>query len=954
MNLPELSVRRPVFALMLTLGLVLLGAVSATKLEMKLDPDMEFPIVYVVTELRGASPVTIESEVSDVLEEQINSVEGIRTLSSISTEGLSRVMVEFGSDYDIDVKVQEVRDKVALARPSLPIDVEDPVVQKVDLDGISIITVMLGGAVPLRDLSEFAEHEVSERLERLPGVGGVTIVGGREREIRVWLDPLRLSGYDLSIGEVAQVLRAENAELAGGRIEGAQREWSVTTQGKVRSVEDFGELILSERGGRLVRLRDVAVVEDGLAEERTVARLNGEPGVALKVRRQAGADIVTVARLVRSELAAISEDLPAAMQLRVSQDYARFIEDWIVDVFMDMLIASLLVIFVVLVFLRNFRSTIISAVAIPASVISSFTLFYALDLSLNSITLIALSLSIGLVIDDAIVVLESIYRRRERGDALAPAAVRGANEVALAVVSTTLAVCAVFVPIAFMDSVIGQYFYEFGVAVAVAVCVSTLVALTLTPMLASRWLEIRSEEGKVFAALRGALDACEAGYLRVLKAAVRHKGVTVGLAALSIVGGCGVASTLPFNLYEQDDLNEVAVHAKLPVGTPLAVTNRVMRRMETALASHPYVLDVFAAAGSEVQHEPNRLKINGILTPKGERDVPLKESFGEFRALMEQAAPEAEQISVGFPEYGGESFSSGQFGALSYSLRGPDLSRLAEFSQLLAAKMEADPSFADVSTSYETGRPQISLEVERDRAADLGVPAAELGRTIRTLLAGEKVGSYEEGGRRYDVRIQVLPEFRDEPANLHLVRIRSRDGQLVPLTNAVRLVHIDGPIEIQREDRARTIVLSANPGLDVPLSELTQKLERWGAEVGIEPPFQLVADGSARQMAEMGAGIVFAFGLSLAAIYMVLASLFNSLTQPFAIMMSAPFSFIGGFLALKLAGMPIDMMSGIGLLVLMGLVMKNGILVVDYINQLRAEGLSKEEEILRAGPVRTR
>jgi HAE1 family hydrophobic/amphiphilic exporter-1 len=473
-------------------------------------------------------------------------------------------------------------------------------------------------------------------------------------------------------------------------------------------------------------------------------------------------------------------------------------------------------------------------------------------------------------------------------------------------------------------------------------------------MLASRWLTVQSREGPVFSALRRSLEVSEGLYLRLLKSAERHKAVTVALALASVVAGCGVASTLPFNLYEQDDLNEVMATAKFPLGTPLAVSNRAMRRMENALARHPYVIDVFAVAGSEVEHQPHRVTLNGILIPKTERPEKLKETLPEFRALLEEAVPEAEQISVGFPEYGGDMGGAGEFGALSYNLRGPDLDQLVAFSEALMAKMEADPAFVDVASSYETGRPQISLEIERDRAADLGVPASTLGRTMRTLLAGEKVGSYEEGGRRYDVRVQVLPEFRDDPANLHLVRVRSQDGQLVPMTNVVSLVHVDGPVEIQREARARTIALSANPNVDVPLSVLTRKLEQWKDEVGIEAPFELVADGSARQMAEMGAGIVFAFGLSLVAIYMVLASLFNSLTQPFTIMMSAPFSFIGGFLALKLAGMPIDMMSGIGLLVLMGLVMKNGILVVDYINQLRAEGLSKRDAILQAGPVRMR
>jgi HAE1 family hydrophobic/amphiphilic exporter-1 len=392
---------------MLILGLVVLGLVSLGRIEMQLDPDVEFPFATVSTELRGASPETVEREVTDVLEEQINGIEGIRTLSSNSSEGLSRIGVEFRLDYDIDLKVQEIRDKVALARPLLPRDVEDPIVGKFDLNAISMMNLVLGGDVSLRDLSDLAEHDVKERLERLPGVGAVKIVGSREREIRIWLDPLRITGYGLSIEDVATTLIQENAELASGRIEGAEREWSVTTQGKARSVSDFGELIVAERAGRLIRLRDVAVVEDGMAEARSVARLNGRPGVSLQIQRQSGADIVDIARHVRAEVERIGAALPPGVEISIVRDYAQIIEEQVRSVFVDMLIAMVLVVAVVLFFLRNGRTTFIASFAIPSSVIASFTLFYALDLSLNVMTLTALSLAIGLVIDDAIVVLES-------------------------------------------------------------------------------------------------------------------------------------------------------------------------------------------------------------------------------------------------------------------------------------------------------------------------------------------------------------------------------------------------------------------------------------------------------------------------------------------------------------------------------------------------------------------
>lgn len=953
MNISDLSIRRPVFAVMLTAGLVVLGLVSLSRLEMQMDPDVEFPFLYVATELRGASPETVEREVTDILEESINSLEGIHTLSSVSSQGLSRIAVEFGLRYDVDVKAQEVRDKVALARPLLPLDVENPVVQKFDLGAISPLTVVLGGTVSIRELSDLAEHEIKERLERLPGVGGVTLLGARAREIRIWLDPLRLEGYGLSVEEVANTLRLENAELASGRIEGGAREWSVTTQGKARRVEDFGELVVAERAGRLVRLRDVAIVEDGMAEGVSIARLNGRPGVALEIQRQSGADLVALADSVRGEIAAIAPQLPDGVEISIARDYAVYIEEQVRSVFVDMVIATLLVVAVVLVFLRDWRSTLIGSLAIPSSVIASFVFFDVFDMSLNAMTLIALSLAIGLVIDDAIVVLESVYRRLEAGEAPLPAAEHGAREVGLAVVSTTLAVCAVFVPIVFMQSPVGRYFYEFGVAVTVAVCISTLVALTLTPMLASRMLRAGGGEGgRVFRALERGLLGLEAAYRRLLALALRRRLATAALGLVAVFGGCGVASQLPFDLYSQEDLNEVAVRAKLPIGTPLPVTDAMLQRMERALAGHPEVRAVFAVTGSELRHEPHRARMDVLLHPKASRERPIEETFDEIRATLQTAVPEAEEISVGFPAYA--SGGDGEFQGLTYSLQGPDLGRLQGTADELLARMRADPVFVDVKSSFETGRPQITLDVDRGRAADLGLSAASIGQTLRMLLAGEKVGSFEADGRRHDVRVQVLPEYRDDPSKLALVRVRSAGGALAPLTNAAHVRIDEGPVEIRRENRTREIRLSANMAAGVPLGEGALRLEKWGRELGIAPPDALVAGGGARTMQETADDIVFAFGLGLAALYMILASLFDSFTHPLTIMVSAPLAFIGGFLALWLAGMSLDMMSGIGLLVLMGLVMKNGILLVDYTNQLRAAGRTRDAAILEAGPVRMR
>ena len=952
MNLAELSIRRPVFAAMLNLGLVVLGLVSLARLELKLEPKIDFPYTTVTTELRGASPQTVEREVTEVLEEQLNSIEGIHHLDSTSEQGLSRIHIEFGLEYDVDVKAQEVRDKVAAARPQLPVDVENPLVEKYDLSAVGFLTIVLGGPISQRDLSDFAEHGVKERLERIPGVGGINLVGARKREVRIWLDPLRLSGYGLAIEDVADTLRRENAELAGGRIEGSRSEWSVTTQGKAKNVAEFGAIIVAERAGRPIQLRDVAVVEDGMAEERSVARLDAEPGVALEVLQQSGSDIVAATRMIRAELERIRAQAPAGVQITVLRDYARIIEEQVSSVLFDMLLAAVLVMGVVLVFMRNWRSTLIASVAIPASVISSFTLMYAFDLSLNNMTLMALSLSIGLVIDDAIVVLEAIFRKVEAGAEPIAAALAGSREVGLAVISTTLAVCGVFVPIRFMTSTMGRYFFEFGVTVTVAVAISAVVALTLTPMLASRMLRVTPKEGAVFRLFERALHALEHGYERVLRSALRHRLATVLLAGLTVASGCWVRSTLPVDYFTQDDMSEVQVTAKHPIGTPLSVSEETLRRIEEAVRRHPYTRTIFGTAGKERQHEPQRIVVNVMLAPKNEREVPIDTTFEELRALVVAAVPPGVQVSVGHPEYAS---SSGEgWSEIMYGIEGPDLARLEVLAGQLRARMLAHPGFIDVRSSAEGGRPEVTLDVDRGRAADAGVSAVALGRTLRTLLAGEKVSSFEDGGNRYDVRVQVLPEYRDDPSKLDLIRVRSLRGELVPLSAAAVVRVESGPVEIRRHNRARMIRLYANTTPGTSLEQATRQLAEWGHEIGISAPYALVPGGMAESQAKAGADITFAFLLGMLAIYMILASLFDSLVHPLTIMTSAPLSFVGGFFALKLAHQSLDVMGMMGLLVLMGLVMKNGILLVDYTNQLREQGLGRDEAILRAGPVRMR
>jgi HAE1 family hydrophobic/amphiphilic exporter-1 len=601
-KLPDVSIRRPVFAVMLIGGLVVLGAVSIPRLGLDLFPRVEFPFVTVRTVLEGAAPETVEREISQVLEEAINEIEGIRSMRSASSDSLSLLFVEFELEYHIQDKAQEVRDKVAAVRGDMPRDIDPPVVERVDPDAAPILVIMLAGPHSIRSLSEFADKRIKPRLERIRGVGSVQLVGDRPREIRVWIDPIRLGGYALAVDDVLNGLEREHVELPGGRIETHRQEYAVRTKGKLDRADRFGEIVLVERGGRVIHLRDVATVEDGMAEERTISHLNGRRGVALFVRRQSGENTVAVADAVKAELAEIRTSLPPGYEMIEAMDLSRFIRTAVSDVAVDMSWGALLASVIVLLFLRNVRSTVIIALTIPSSIIGTFTFFYFFGFTLNTMTLMALSLSIGLLIDDAIVVLENIYRHMEFGEPSKQASSRATDEIGLAVVATTLAICAVFVPIAFMGGVVGQFFREFGLVASCAVVTSTVVALTLTPMLCSRYLRVQRNPGAVYHALEAGYDWLEAHYTRILAWGLRHRPSVIVLALLAVGGGVVLAYRMELDFISVEDRSEFNVWLKMPLGTTIDQAQATTREVETELHRRADVAAVFSTIGGGVHN----------------------------------------------------------------------------------------------------------------------------------------------------------------------------------------------------------------------------------------------------------------------------------------------------------------------------------------------------------------
>jgi HAE1 family hydrophobic/amphiphilic exporter-1 len=825
------------------------------------------------------------------------------------------------------------------------------VVDRVDPDASPILAVMVAGPHDIRTLSEFADKRIKPRLERVPGVGSVELVGDRPREIRIWLDPIRLSGYALSVEDVLAALQREHAELPGGRIETARQEYTIRTKGKLDSAARFGDLVVVERAGRVVHLRDIASVEDGMAEERTVSYLNGRRGVALLVRRQSGENTVAVADAVGAALERVRQDLPPGYEIIEAMDLSRFIRSAIHDVFVDLAWGALLASVVVLLFLRNPRSTVIAAVAIPSSLLGSFVWFYAFGFTLNTLTLMALSLSIGILIDDAIVVLENVYRHMERGAAARPAASTGSREIGLAVVATTLALCAVFLPIAFMGGVIGRFFREFGLVATCAVMNSMLVALTLTPMLCARYLRLDHTHGRAYRLLERGYQRLETHYRGVLAAGLRHRWAVVAAALAAVVAGIAIASRVPVDFLGTEDRSEFNVWLKLPLGSTVEQTAAAARTLEADLRPWPEVRNVFTTIGGGVKKRVNEAVLYVQLTPKAERAVSQQALMTRVRERIAVLALPVDDVAVEeVPMIG---IVGGRAAQLMYAIRGPDGDRLQRYARELTTRLAARGGYADLFLSYETGKPEIALDVARDRAADLGVPVLQIGRSIAALLAGVEATTFEEGGERYAVRVQVRPEYRDDPAKLELLQVRSARGTLVPLRNLVRLRIGSGPVQIDRENRTRSITLYGNlEGKAAGTAD--DEVKEIAAELGIGGEYEIAAVGPTERLRETTSAVAFAFVLALVAIYMILASQFDSFVHPLTVMLSAPLSFIGAFAAVWVLGVPLDLMSQIAFLMLMGVVMKNGILLVDYTNTLRGRGRALYDAVLEAGPTRMR
>ena len=967
-KLAEICVRRPVFATMLILSLTVVGLFSYKSLGVDLFPKIDLPTITVTVVNPGASPQEIETEITDKVEGAVNTISGIDELRSTSIEGVSQVFITFLLEKNPDIAAQEVRNKIDLIVNELPVTAEQPMVQKLDTDAAPVVRIAVSAPRSLREVTDVADKRIKQQVESISGVGQVQIIGGRQREIQVWVDPDKLRAFNVTVAQVADAVRAQNMELPGGRVDEGTRELTVRTMGRIISPAEFNNLVVGTRGNYSVKLSDVGYAEDGAEEPRTEARLNGQPAVTLVISKQSGQNTVAIADAVKERLQEIQKTLPAGFKTQVVGDQSIFIKASIQAIQTHLIEGSILAAIVVFVFLWSFRSTIIAALAIPTSLIATFGLMALMGFTLNNITMLALTLMVGIVIDDAIVVLENIYRFiEEKGMPPFQAAIEGTREIGLAVSATTLSLLAVFLPVGFMGGIVGRFMSSFGLTSSFAIAVSLLVSFTLTPMLAARLIKRSkdSEEGPIERLTEPSDHGSKQSrfyrpidrtYTRLLGWSMAHRWVIVLACLLVIVSIVPLFMFVGKNFLPVDDQSQFELTVRTPEGSTLPFTSTLTERIAAEVRKLPGVSDTLTTVGGGQQEQVNVSSIYVKLLPLEERDISqndlmvrarseilgkfLKEYPGQLRTSVQQVA----------------AFSGGGFrnADLQYVIGGPDLNKLTQYSDAMLARMKTIPDVVDADSTLVTGKPELRVIIDRARAADLGVRVGDIAQALNTLVAGQKVSTFNAGTDQYNVRVRAIGEFRASVEGLQRMIVASSKIGWVSLDNLVRIEEGTGPSAIDRLNRQRQVMLLGNVRPGGSQADVIDRMNQFAKEVNIDPAYTTGLAGRSKELGRAGYYFMLAFVLSFVFMYMVLAAQFESFIHPVTILLTLPLAIPFGIVSLLITGQTVNIFSGLGLLLLFGVVKKNAILQIDHTNGLRAQGMERLEAIIRANRERLR
>lgn len=963
MNVPEFAVRRSVTIFMIIVGLLVLGFVALSRLAIDLFPEMNLPVAVVIAEYPGAGPQEIEKSVTKPLEEVLATLNNVDTLNSQSSTGSSVIILMFNWGTDMDFATLQMREKIDMIKGILPEDVNSPMVMKMDPAMMPIVQVGISGGRDLAELTRLAEDVVKPRLERLPGAAWVTITGGRTREVHVLVDPVKLNEYGLSLSQVTQTLRSENIELSAGTLGQGKKDLLIRTSGEFEDLTQLANTPLTTPSGTVVYLKDISEVKQGFVDITQETRMNGHPSVGVHIQKQSGSNTVNVAQAINEELENMKKDLPGNVEINAIIDQSEYIRDSIRSVVENALIGSLLAVLIIFLFLRNMRSTLVIALSIPISIIATFILVYFAGISLNMLSLGGLALGVGMIVDDSIVVLESIFRWRQAGHSRWEAATAGAQEVAMAVTASTLTNVIIFLPIVFVQGIASQVFRDMAFTVTFSLLASLFVALTLVPVLAYRLVKVIPEQKtphtlyeRANAAVGRFMDAMHELYRELLVWALRsRKKVILGTVAIFLFS-LALAPLIGAEFFPKMDSGEMAISIKMPRGTGLNETGKAVDRVEAICASMKEVSTTFVSVGSAGgmemaggSGESDQARISVKLVPESERKL----STGQVVTKLRQQVTAIPGAEIEISETDAVMMGMNTGSPITINLKGDDLGVLKTTAEAIAGEVRQVPGTSNVKTTLEEGKPEVNVILDRDRASAYGIGTTQVAQTLRTAVEGQVVTKYRTGGEELNLRLRLAPETRQSLEDLGSLSILSPTGVAVPLREIANLQKTESPVRIEREGQTRICQITGD--LDgQPLSTVMKNIQARLDKFQLPRDYEITYGGEQEQMMESFGALIFALLLGILLVYMVMASQFESLFHPFVIMFTMPLAFIGVVWAFILTGMTFSIVSFIGIIMLAGIVVKNGIVLVDYINTLRRRGLPRQEAILQAGPIRLR
>jgi HAE1 family hydrophobic/amphiphilic exporter-1 len=957
MTISDICIRRPVFTWVLAAIPFVLGAVSYFELGVDLFPKVDFPVVSVTANLPGTGAREMETDVAKPLEEAINTVSGVDELRATIREGTATVVAQFVLEKDGNVAAQEIRDRIAAITNILPKGMDPPLVQKFDLDSAPIMTIGISGRRDVRETTEIAKHQIQEVLQTVPGVGAVFLSGGRSRAVNVILNTDSLSSFELSVEDVRQALVMQNQEVPGGIVQQGPRELVLRTLGLIPTAEKFNDLIVANRGGFPIRVRDVGRAEDSIEEPRGITRMDGNSAVSLFVQKQSGTNTIQVSDAVQARIARLKKSLPEDIQIQIIQDQSRFIRQSMSEVKFHLLLAGILVSLTILLFIRDWRTTLIATMAIPTSIIPTFLFMRYMGFTLNNITMLALILAIGIVIDDAVVVHENIFRHmEEHGLDAETAARKGTSEIALAVLATSLSLVVIFLPVAFMGGLVGRFFSSFGLTVAFAILMSLFVSFTLTPMLCAKFLKLEPGEAGHAKSKSGWLfRATDTVYGKALRWALRHRILMVILCGFVFLSTGPIAMTMGANLVPRDDQSEFQVNFITPEGYTLDRTDKVIGEIEARLTALPGVEHRFAVIGqnngavAKGQGDVTRGSIYVRLTDLRSRKFSQFEVMKRAREMLKDY-PDLRLAVTDVSVIQGAGQDTRLF---QMTLQGPELDKLQEYSEALKQRLSKVRGLTDVDSTLSLRKPEVQVAIDRERASDLGIPVQTIANTLNILVGGQIVSRYKEGAEQYDVWLRADKPFRANPQGLDALAIPSPSAGLVQLASVAHWSEERGPSQIDRFNRQRTVTILANPD-GISLGDAVKAAREAAKELEMPPQYEISFSGQAKTLGDTGYYFAIAFILSALFMYLILAAQFESWIHPISILSALPVTIPFGLLSLMLFGQPMDLYAMFGLFMLIGIVKKNGILQVDKTNELRRAGMPRDQAILDANHTRLR